>query len=245
MSAELGRGTAAAVNVAWLLCLAIFHILGAHIISCSMDNCFGFYRLRPAAMSILYNILLLFLILCLLGYGKKEKPTGGKSIAGKPAPAPKQKKGAEKPRRLLWVFRTGSDVFSSPAIGKEGIVYFGSEDRKVYAIDAETGEKKWEFKTGFDVGSSPAVGEDGTVYVGSLDNNVYALDGKTGAKIWEFQTGGGISSSPGIGQNGTIYIGSDDKKVYALDGKTGAKKWEFKTGNTVKSSPAIGADGTV
>ncbi|MDP7012147.1 MAG: PQQ-binding-like beta-propeller repeat protein [Verrucomicrobiota bacterium] len=146
---------------------------------------------------------------------------------------------------VLWEFKTGSMVYSSPAIGADGTVYVGSSDKKVYALDGKTGAKKWDFKTGDKVDSSPAIGADGTVYVGSSDNKVYALDGRTGEKKWEFETGREVESSPAIGTDGTVYIGSSDKKVYALDGKTGAKKWEFKTGDQVDSSPAIGADGTV
>ena len=144
-----------------------------------------------------------------------------------------------------WEFLTGGTVWSSPAIGSDGTVYVGSQDKKVYALNGATGAKKWEFQTGGSVNSSPAIGSDGTVYVGSWDNKVYALNGATGAKKWEFQTGGGVRSSPAIGSDGTVYVGSWDKKVYALNGATGAKKWEFLTRAEVYSSPAIGSDGTV
>ena len=144
-----------------------------------------------------------------------------------------------------WEFLTGNSVESSPAIGADGTVYVGSDDKKVYALDGATGAKKWEFLTGNSVGSSPAIGADGTVYVGSGDKKVYALDGATGAKKWEFLTGNSVYSSPAIGADGTVYIGSGNNKVNALDGATGAKKWEFLKGGSVYSSPAIGADGTV
>ena len=41
--------------------------------------------------------------------------------------------------RLLWRFQTGDDVWSSPAV-VDGVVYVGSTDNYVYALDAETGE---------------------------------------------------------------------------------------------------------
>ena len=47
-----------------------------------------------------------------------------------------------------WVFATGGAVRSSPAIGADGTVYVGSDDRKLYAVNGETGDKKWEFRTG-------------------------------------------------------------------------------------------------
>ena len=47
--------------------------------------------------------------------------------------------GAEKkPVTVLWEFETGDRVFSSPAIGTDGTVYVGSEDKKLYAINTES-----------------------------------------------------------------------------------------------------------
>ena len=39
-----------------------------------------------------------------------------------------------KPGHMIWEFRTGADVDSSPAIGADGTVYVGSRDHKVYAF---------------------------------------------------------------------------------------------------------------
>ena len=54
-----------------------------------------------------------------------------------------------------------------------GIVYVGSEDDKVYALNATTGATLWTATTGGGVQSSPAVA-NGVVYVDSNDGNVYA-----------------------------------------------------------------------
>ena len=83
-------------------------------------------------------------------------------------------------KKLLWEFETGDYVFSSPAIGADGTVYVGSVDKKIYALDGNTGAKKWEFETGGKVESAPTIGVDGTVYIGSFDGKVYAI--KTNSK---------------------------------------------------------------
>ena len=65
----------------------------------------------------------------------------------------------------------------------------GSNDRKVYALNAATGVHRWAFATGVDVYSSPAVSPDGTsIFVGSGDNKVYALNAATGVQRWAFAT---------------------------------------------------------
>jgi outer membrane protein assembly factor BamB len=140
-----------------------------------------------------------------------------------------------------WDFSTGSYVDSSPAI-IDGVIYVGSNDGKLYALNSDTGEKIWDFFTGGNVTSSPAVANS-VVYVGSLDKKVYALNAETGSKIWDFNTGGNVTSSPAVA-NGVVYVGSLDKKVYALNAETGSKIWDFTTGGGVSSSPAV-ANGVV
>jgi len=135
-----------------------------------------------------------------------------------------------------WQVITGGPVVSSPAV-INGIVYVGSDDGNVYALDAGTGSQQWEYTTGGMVRSSPAV-INGTVYVGSDDGNVYALDAGTGLQQWEYTTGGMVRSSPAV-INGTVYAGSDNGNVYALDAGTGSQQWMYPTGGMVRSSPAI------
>ncbi len=103
---------------------------------------------------------------------------------------------------------------SSPAV-VNGVVYVGSDDQNVYALNSTTGAKKWSFHAGGGIDfSSPAVA-NGVVYIGSGDHNVYALNATTGAKLWSFTTGSFVFSSPAV-VNGVVYIGSDDAKVYAF-----------------------------
>jgi serine/threonine-protein kinase len=54
------------------------------------------------------------------------------------------------------------------------VLYFGSYDQRVYALNAKTGAKLWSYATGNLVESSPVV-VNGMVYVGSDDHNVYAF----------------------------------------------------------------------
>ena len=71
---------------------------------------------------------------------------------------------------------------SSPAV-VNGVVYIGSDDGNVYALNASTGAMLWSFTTGGRVESSPTV-VNGVVYIGSDDDNVYALNASTGNKLW-------------------------------------------------------------
>jgi hypothetical protein len=98
------------------------------------------------------------------------------------------------------------------------VVYVGSWDDKVYALNAATGALKWSYTTGGEVRSSPAVA-NGVVYVGSDDFNVYALSASTGTLLWMGTTGDGVYNSSPVVADGRLYIGSNDDAVhaYALD----------------------------
>jgi outer membrane protein assembly factor BamB len=55
-----------------------------------------------------------------------------------------------------------------------GVVYVGSDDTHLYALDAATGVPLVALPTGGSVESSPAVA-DGTVYVGADDTKLYTF----------------------------------------------------------------------
>ena len=66
--------------------------------------------------------------------------------------------GVDNVRNLVvkWRYQTGNSVFGSPAV-VNGIVYMGSLDQYLYALNADTGVLVWKYKTGGQGDSSPAV----------------------------------------------------------------------------------------
>lgn len=181
--------------------------------------------------------------------------------------------------RPKWVFTPPSSddtppepILASPVFAK-GVVYVGSNDNYLYAVDAATGQMKWKFKTtgglgkaGGNIASTVAV-SNGVVYFMCRDGNFYAVDAATGGVKWTFTTQGerrftapGMDyaqpvtettpdpwdlylSSPAV-VDGTVYFGCGDNFVYALDAADGSLRWKFKTGDVVHASPAV-ANGTV
>ena len=76
-----------------------------------------------------------------------------------PGPAPREF------HRVKWKFPTGARVVGSPVI-QDKVIYFGSDDGNVYAVDAESGQQIWKTTTRGPVPCTPAI-DHGTVYVGS------------------------------------------------------------------------------
>ena len=123
----------------------------------------------------------------------------------------------------------------------DGVVYFGSDDGYMRAVDASSGQLLWiSSKLGNGVLSIPAVSE-GKVFGGTDTGMFYVLDSSTGEVLWNYSLGGLIFSSPSV-VNGVVYIGSGLNYVYAFDVSTGNPKWIFtQAGDSVWGSPAVAA----
>jgi len=133
---------------------------------------------------------------------------------------------------LKWTFvpdpQNGSQ-FSSAAV-VNGVVYIGSGNGYLYALNASTGAKLWSYdkKANAFANSSPAVA-NGVVYIGGfgVDNGViYALDAASGAQLWSYTIDLYVAT-PAVA-NGVVYVGCGDGGVVALNASTGTLLW----GNT-------------
>jgi outer membrane protein assembly factor BamB len=154
----------------------------------------------------------------------------------------------------LWIYPTigggaGGLIYSSPAVANvvvggvpTDLVFFGSDDKNLYALVAASGVKQWSFTVGGKIDSSPAVavipnppplsactpGPTLAVIFGSFDHNLYAVRASDGTPCWTFPSTGAqpFSSSPTVSGQ-TVYVGSDDNNVYAVDINTGTWRWSY------------------
>lgn len=159
--------------------------------------------------------------------------------------------------------KTGKPIWSqdygavqSSIAYKDGLLYFGSRDQYVYALDAESGEIKWTYLTsgGSWVSSSAAVNDE-YVAIGSSDSKyVHVFDPVSGQSKFDFQAGSRVFGSPVIVDH-ILYFGTafTDKKAnnadtdafYAVDLKTGKEKWRFAEAHSPILSTPVVADGVV
>lgn len=129
----------------------------------------------------------------------------------------------------------GGSIHSIPKI-VDGIVYFGSMDHYIYALDCRTGKLVWKFKTeGYmDCNSAESYGE--RIYMGTHAGYLYSLDSKKGKLIWKFKAADAVTAKP-LFYEGKLFFSCLDGNVYCLD-KNGEEVWRFKTGDPVLYSPA-------
>ena len=150
--------------------------------------------------------------------------------------------GASQQHRLVWKFKTGATVRSSPAVSN-GVVYVGSDDGCLYAVDVQSGQQRWAFKTGGNVRGSLAVA-GGAVYFRSGHGSLYAVDIQSGRRRWRFTPSLPVVSSPAVA-DGTVYVATSLGRepdpnatgyLYALDSRSGRQRWKLKTGFDVTRS---------
>lgn len=133
----------------------------------------------------------------------------------------------------------GALLIASPAI-RDDILYFGTGDGIVYALDWKQKKVLWQFSVpGRDhqMASSPALTDD-LLVIGSRDKHVYCLERETGKLIWSVKTRAKVDSSPVIAGD-RVYFGSADRTVYGIDLKTGEEAWKARVERSVTASPAI------
>ncbi|MGG7664375.1 PQQ-binding-like beta-propeller repeat protein [Dyadobacter sp. BHUBP1] len=145
---------------------------------------------------------------------------------------------------LLWKFSTAGGIHGAPAV-TDKVVYVGSNDMNLYALDKATGRQLWKYATAGAIRSTPAVTASKVLF-NSADGNIYAVDKKKGTLLWTFKTGGEqhydlwdyyLSSPVAVGN--ALYAGSGDSSVYAIDLESGKLRWRFKTGGVVHASPVV------
>lgn len=91
------------------------------------------------------------------------------------------------------------DIYSSPVIGNDGVVYFGQEFGRVYAVDGLAGSERWVVKTLTSIAwSSPVLTLGGKLLINDVQGRVYSITtesaGLQGTSPWPRYRGGNRSA---------------------------------------------------
>lgn len=147
-----------------------------------------------------------------------------------------------------WRFQTDGPVRSTPVVAA-GVVYVGSSDGHLYALDRTTGAERWRVAAATAVTGSPAVAGD-IVYVTDHASTLYAVDAASGTVRWTVETGpdlpfpwgfesGDVWASSPVLDAGMLYFGAGDGGLRAVDAQTGEVRWSFQAGGRIRSTPAV------
>lgn len=123
---------------------------------------------------------------------------------------------------------------------------FATRNKRVFALNAATGELVWHVRVHYDPDSSPSLAIiDGEVIVvvgagealsARGDNRMLGIDGRTGRVRWAYRAGGALDSSPTIAHltpnSGLVAVEGSlkDGALYAVHTRDGKLMWRFQTG---------------
>lgn len=144
---------------------------------------------------------------------------------------------------LKWMFDGCGEVESCPTY-KDGVVYFGSNDGSVYALDAADGTQIWSYETwASNSVNAGALIHDGVAYTGR--RYIEALDVSDGTLLWDDAYG---PDYPCVIGNGMLFVSLDGEiRAYDIANNTSGQPETLWTQGGVREladSPAY-ADGKV
>jgi len=144
----------------------------------------------------------------------------------------------------LWRLRPGAVESSPVVIGQT--LYFGSKDRKVYALKLRGRKRpriRWTFTADDEVVAAPAYSQ-GKIFAATSNGSVYAIDARNGREVWHatsFSRFGGreyFYATPAVAY-GRVFAPNADGTVYAYGAGTGNLLWARQVGSYAYSAPAV------
>jgi outer membrane protein assembly factor BamB len=138
-----------------------------------------------------------------------------------------------------WVFACKDSVEGAPAV-VDGVAYFTSTDKHLYAVDLKTGKEKWKAKLGI-MKAGPGVKGD-RVYAGDVSGNVFCVNAGTGEVVWKYEPESGGEIVSGCNFHGdNILFAAQGMPVLCLNPK-GEKVWAFDIDGGSNGSPTVSGD---
>ncbi|MBK7875327.1 MAG: PQQ-binding-like beta-propeller repeat protein [Planctomycetes bacterium] len=123
-----------------------------------------------------------------------------------------------------------------------GVLYVGSADGALHAVDAATGAQVWRAPAKGKVRASAAVCGDRIVF-GTLDGELACVERASGRDVWRKDAAGGVTSAPTL-LGGRLVVGTRGSVLAGLDPATGETSWRIGFwGSWVESSPVELGDG--
>jgi len=120
----------------------------------------------------------------------------------------------------------------------DGLLYVGSGDGSLHAVEATSGTRRWRFATDGKLRHGAAVA-GAQVFVGSADGHVYALDRQDGRELWRHDTGAAVDATPVV-HEGRVLVGNRGVGLLALDERSGEQRWRTGFwGSWVESTPVV------
>ena len=144
----------------------------------------------------------------------------------------------------LWNTRVASSIYFSAPAAKDGMIYIGSEDSKLFAVHADGSGVAWNVTVPGKVRSSPLLLDDKIVITYAVYNGFVAVDGGvaaynyTGTLLWNVNVNS-TSTSPALTTEGIVVTSVNGVTMVSQNGTV---LWTKNLG-VVKSSASVSQSG--
>lgn len=144
---------------------------------------------------------------------------------------------------VIWEQNLSGPIRAAPLV-MEGLVFVVTIDNQIFALDAESGERKWRHagfaETAMLLGAAAPAGIDGAVIVPYSSGEIFALRTSDGRPIWSDNLAAvrrvdaasalaDIRALP-VTDGALVYAISHSGRTVAIDMRTGARAWERNVG---------------
>lgn len=121
----------------------------------------------------------------------------------------------------------------------DGLIYVGSSDGGMYAIEPTSGTKLWRHDAGAPIYSGIGARDLNTLMFGTMDGSVVLFDLESRDEVRRVRTGGGVVTTPVI-VGDRLVVGSRDYQLHAFNLRDGSPDWRFSYWfSWIESTPAI------
>lgn len=137
---------------------------------------------------------------------------------------------------VLWTFRAGNQITGGAVRDSDGLVWFGSHDHSLYALDA-SGKLVHEVECGGQINGSP-VFDGAFLYLGSCDGKLRKIDIRTGGVVKSLDFESYIPETPVL-SGGVLYILTNGGELAAVNADSFEVLYRVKTENAFFTSPFV------
>jgi len=151
---------------------------------------------------------------------------------------------------IVWNFPLGDIPAGTSAVENGRVYKTAHSPRKLYCIDAQTGQEIWSFDTEVTAGGGVAIRDDGVLYVNASGGSgwLFAVT-PDGDELWRYPiTSQSLNQAPMIDGAGTAYFctywGNTEGWIHAVRAD-GSGLWVKQMPNMVAGTPMLAPDGTL
>lgn len=130
--------------------------------------------------------------------------------------------------RKLWQFAALKRIVGTPD-AQDGVVVFGSADKKIYGLNQNDGSLLWEITC-----DAPVIGavtiRNGVAYIGASDHKMRAVNIHSGQLVWTYEGVKGYIETKPLVTDQHVVFGAWDNTLYAVHTDTGKLEWKWDGG---------------